>query len=258
MAFPQRTPLTPADIRAHAHRLKVCMGQACLTELHLAFGTSTANALEQIIEGDRVRRDESGRKIRSHKYRRYGKGAVPEEDTIERAMVAACGQGVALRLHEWHKHALWQLLRLETPSLAEITSCLAALKPSVRSLIFDPTSPRRADRMDLMPFDREQGLALKANGSLDALVALLARTREAELLEEWYHFLAASLVLELFPTVVANTPHLLVRWPELYALLDLAIWRRVWMRIYTFPALPSVDAMQEQIRAASAALTPAG
>lgn len=109
--------------------------------------------------------------------------------------------------------------------------------------------------MDRMEFSREAGLALKDIGSLDALVGLLVVAREAEVMEAWEHFLTSTIILDMFPIVVARTPQLQSRWPDLFGLLRLVLWQRIYNRQYTFPSVPSIDDMRERIGEANTRLS---
>lgn len=98
-----------------------------------AMSSKSAKDLEKFLDSDKIRVDETGRKVRPRKWDRYRLGAnVPSDQpdgALERAERAYPGTSILFR------HPLWEALRSEPMTADQSLFALARLSEPARSLI---------------------------------------------------------------------------------------------------------------------------
>lgn len=229
MGIPQREPMTQERRKAHKDLIALCRGVACMVELERVFGTAESNALERIIDGKEACTNEDGEAQWSRKYDRYLKGKAPGDITLLRAERAAIEIGRPIRLRYWRDHPLWILLAEPVASLTEVRAIMASLPRIVRKEVYHLGLMDPQGRQVRQEFTRSSVIRLRDLGTLDAFVGLIALAREGEILEEDpRQALPARCAFEIFPRILLDHPQLHARWPQLYAALELAFWRRVY------------------------------
>ena len=244
MGIRQQGPTTAHQLTGHKKTIAVCQGAACMAELERVFGTTESNALERIIDGKEVRLNDDGEAQWSRKYDRYWRGSAPKEITLLRAERAAIALGRPIRLRYWRNHPLWTLAAEPVAPLAVVRAIMADLPRTVRKELYhlDLLDPHgRQLRQD---FTRNSVIRLRKQGSLDAFIGLLALAREGEILEDDpRHALPARCAFEMFPRIVHDHPQLHIRWRQLFDVLELAYWRRVYHggAMYTDYTLQNVE-----------------
>ncbi len=231
MGILQRCQVTPRLLATHRERIALCRGFACLAEIGAVFGTIESNELERIIDDKTARRNAIGNAQWSRKYARYANGSVPDNKTIALACDAAKVRNKKTpRIGYWRDHPLWMLVQEPPPSLEQIRAIMATLPVTIRSQLFHISIREQHGRQfHRKVFEREHAMWLRKKATLNAFVALLALAREGEILEEDpLHSLPARCAFEIFPQLLLDNPHLAVRWFDLFHVLKLAFWSRLY------------------------------
>ena len=228
MSLPFRDPApTDETWREHGRELALCRGAACFKAVALHFGTDSAKALEQRIDGRGPYVNEMGDRSWSGKYRRWlTRGTVPTDETVERVRVRSEG---AVDLAMWRDLVLWSVLEATPPSLARLHATKERFSPQIRTVLFGDHLPNRMGRFVHFDIGRDRLLALRDLHSLEALCALLCLAREGELLgDDPRHSLPTMCAFDILPRVLCAHPPLRTRWQILYACLERVFFARVY------------------------------
>ena len=231
-----RTPMTlpfvhpPTDdvLAKHQKQVDACRGRACFHELSRAFGATSPHELEVLVDGYEPRVDADNRKIWSGKYRKWLKGAMPSDETIQRAEERSGGE---CNLKYWRELPLWALLSEPlTLSPAELHDILVSRPAAIRKILFFTSSPNTFGRYVRHDLSRQELLQLRDMATLDAFIACLALAREGEISNnDQRHSVPAICAFEMFAPVLLSQPHLNAGWEYLYDCLELAFWSRLYV-----------------------------
>lgn len=215
--------MSSAERAEHRRRIKRCRGSACFTELALVMGTRSTNRLESLLYPERVASSKEVPALRTGICRQWRSGKVPSDDSIARAL--RCSDGNA-NLRYWRDLPLWELLRepseLTTQQLHDI---FVHLDLEVRQILFVMTMPDihgEFARIDLHDGDIA---SLRALGTLDALIALLALARIAYFVRnDQHHAVLTSSAFAIFANVLAKCPQLEASADDLFLCLAASFW----------------------------------
>lgn len=120
----------------------------------------------------------------------------------------------------------------------QIHRLLEAMPLAIRRSLFMYELPDSLGRYHHSLLEREQILAIRDNGSLDAFIALLCLARKGEIFEhDPQRYLPSTCAFDIFPRVISIHRPLRYRWEELFACLERIFWNRVYstgMR-FSFP-----------------------
>ena len=229
-------PLPPDDgWVSHRQEVKCCRGSACYAALAAHFGTDSPKTLEQRVD-KREPYDVDGDTAISNKYRRWRQGkALPGDDTIAHVLKSSGG---SIRLGFWRDLPLWELLSPEPPSIYRLHQLLEAMPLMIKRTLFMDGMPNRQGRYQHSPVERDQVLAIRNHGTLDAFLTLLCLARKGEVLEDDpRHYLPAAGAFDILPRVLFAYRPLRYRWEGLFACLDRIFWQRVYSigAHYSFP-----------------------
>jgi hypothetical protein len=105
--------------------------------LSLSSGLNAAE-LEKMLDSEKIKVDETGRKVRPKKWDRYGKGKLVPDDkhggAVDRAEVTFHGSA------RWFRHPIWKGLHAEPMTADETLLALRDLDQSVVEVLFRPKS----------------------------------------------------------------------------------------------------------------------
>ena len=232
MAIPLRDPVpTVNDWNAYKTAVKVSRGTACYTAMALHFRTSAPNAFDRIIDGRKpYTTTRKGvpylEKSRSGKYRAWLRGTSPSDRTCDAVLKASIG---VLDLRFWRDTSLWELLAKKPPAIERLQNLRENASLTVRKILFGTTSPNRQNRFVHEDLSRDNMLALRDLGTVDAFVVILSLARQAEVLnDDSTHALAVTCAFDSFPRLLMECPPLALHWEKLYACLDFMFWRRLY------------------------------
>lgn len=147
---------------------------------------------------------------------------VPDEGTVYK-METHLRAGQA-NVRQWRQAPLWDLL-MKSANHAKVLAALYSMRGPHRDCLFDEVT-RRPGQPALRYDDVAITDDLCALGDLDALVALVALAREA-MLSRFHRMQRQSAIgaWRIFPKVVAQVPHLYIRWRDLAALFVQRVWK---------------------------------
>lgn len=229
-------PLPPEDgWVSHLQEVRRCRGSACYAALAAHFGTDSPKTLERRVDG-RDPYDVDGDIAISNKYRRWRQGkALPGDDTVAHVLQRSGG---SVRLGFWRDLPLWELLAPEPPPMQRIHQLLETTSPMIKRILFMDGMPNWQGRYQHSPVERDQVLAIRNQGTLDAFIALLCLARKGEVLEDDpRHYLPSAGAFDVLPRVLYAHKPLRYRWEDLFACLDRIFWKRVYSigATYSFP-----------------------
>jgi len=199
--------------------LRVLIGSACYVEIASTLKEWRFSKLESLI--DNKNDDE-----RTNYYRRLAYGLRMEDKTIERIGLISPLDSRRQYIKKWRDHSFWKVLKVELGH-DEIEQALLTVTGSAQERIwFDKNySGKRPARFD----DIDNGLidGIARTKSFNSLIALVTLAREAYLSNHPRTFFnSAQKAVEIFPTVIIQTPHLYIRWSRLYDRLSQLIWQK--------------------------------
>ena len=238
---------TNEDWIAHKEAVKRCRGMVCYGAVAAHFGTDSPKKLEWRIDRREPYGEGDSDRSSSNKFRRWRQGkALPHDDTILQV-----GQRSAdgVRLGYWRDLPLWELLNLEPLPIQRIHRLLEGSSLAVRRILFTDDEPGKSGRFHHSMLERQEILAIRNLGSLDAFHALLCLARKGEALEDDpLHYLPSACAFDLLPRVLYSHKPLRYQWEGLFNCLERIYWKRVYITgsSYLFPI--------ETIRASLAAL----
>lgn len=221
-------PPLPPDDRWVSHRLEVkrCRGSACYAALAAHFGTDSPKLLEVRVDR-RAPYDIDGDAAISNKYRRWRQGrALPSDETVSHVLERSGG---SVRLGFWRDLPLWELLSPDPPPMQRIHRLLEAAPPTIKRILFMDGMPSRQGRFQHSPLERDQVLAIRNQGTLDAFLTLLCLSRKGEALEDDpRHYLPAATAFDILPRVLFAHQPLRYCWEALFDCLERIFWKRVY------------------------------
>lgn len=200
-----------------------------MSEFQRVFGTRKSNTLEEMIDGRQVRLNDDNEAQWSRKYAHYAsRGSIPDSETLARAERAAIALGNPLRIRAWLRHALWILAAEPVVGLEVIWGVMSDLPRIIRKQIYHLSDRSHDGRVLRQDFERSHAIWLRDRGTLDAFVGLLALAREGEILgNDPKQALSARCAFEIFPLVILDNPELGEKWVDLFEVLKLGFWSRV-------------------------------
>ncbi|WP_284322140.1 hypothetical protein [Dyella acidisoli] len=192
------------------------------------FGTVSNNQLEVII--DKKRRTASQENILTRKYRRYevlsatDAPSVMTDQTIQKIEKVV---GTKTLLQFFRDHALWELLTEPLIPLERVRQIMTELPPILRARLFVQMDARDPQTWSRYPLKRDEVLEIRDERSLDALVALLALCREAQVIGHFPgHVLPMLCAFEILPWVLIANSWLRACWLDLFDCLKESFWSR--------------------------------
>ena len=227
MAIPYMPPLpTAEDWAAFDLEVQRRRGAACFGAAAAHFGTTSPKTLEVRIEQKRyvTQYDE---RTSSGKYMRwYRDGVRPSDATAARIKERSGG---AVDIQYWRDLPLWELLDPTPPPIDRLHQLMEAMPRGIGRLLFGDSPEWRTPRFVHHILERNEYLAIRNIGSLDAFICLLCLACKGDLLDhDPSHYTPARCALDLFPRVVHRHPALAFQWEKLYACLSRIFWQRAY------------------------------
>ena len=185
--------------------------------------TRSTNRLESLLYPERVASSKEVPALRTGICRQWRSGKVPSDDSIARAL--RCSDGNA-NLRYWRDLPLWDLLRepseLTTQQLHDI---FVHLGLEVRQILFVMTMPDAHGEFARIDLHDGDIASLRALGTLDAFVALLALAKIAYLVcNDQHHAVLTSSAFAIFANVLTKYPQLEACVDDLFLCLTASFW----------------------------------
>ncbi|WP_447731655.1 hypothetical protein [Rhodanobacter soli] len=215
--------MSSAEHAEHRRRIKRCRGTACFAELALVMGTHSTNRLESLLYPERAASSKQVPALRTGICRQWRSGKVPSDDSVARAL--QCSGGNA-NLGYWRDLPLWDLLREPSELTAQqLHNVFVHLGPEVRQILFVMTMPD--DHGEFARIDLHDGdiASLRALGTLDAFIALLALARIAHLVRNDQHLaVLTSSAFAILANILAKCRQLEACADDLFLCLTASFW----------------------------------